>query len=437
MNKKRSLRVAVFVGLCAITSVMRAQTQPATTAPAPIIAGQLQAGDLVAVCGDSITEQRLYSMYIEDYLLMCQPTPKVDTAQFGWSGDVTWGFAGRMNNDVLVFKPTVATTCFGMNDGGYGPANPALLAQFRAATTSIVKNFKSGGVRMIVIGSPGAVDSDQFQPNAPGHAATYNDTLAVERDIAREVAAAEGVGFANVHDAMMDAMVKAKAKYGKTYHVGGADGVHPSPNGHLVMAYAFLKALGCEGNIGTITVDLKSNEAQATDGHKVISVKDGAVEIESTRYPFCFTGNDPANPAGTIGIIDFVPFNEELNRYQLVVHNAGAQKLDVTWGNHTETFSAAELEKGINLAAKFAGYNPFATAFTDVQSAIAGQQGFETPAVKSLIHSVPEWISHLPDQAAAVDGLVQGLVKKDATLREAARAKVVPVKHVIKIEAAK
>src|SRR4051794_19062666 len=107
MNKKRFLHVAAFVGVCAITCIVFAQTQPATTAPAPIIAGQLQAGDLVAVCGDSITEQRLYSVFIEDYLLMCQPVPKVDTAQFGWSGDVTWGFAPRMNNDVLVFKPTV------------------------------------------------------------------------------------------------------------------------------------------------------------------------------------------------------------------------------------------------------------------------------------------------------------------------------------------
>ncbi len=28
----------------------------------------------------------------------------------------------------------------------------------------------------------------------------------------------------------------------------GRDGVHPDRNGHLVMAYAFLKALGCDGN---------------------------------------------------------------------------------------------------------------------------------------------------------------------------------------------
>ncbi len=46
---------------------------------------------------------------------------------------------------------------------------------------------------------------------------------------------------------MIDAMAKAKLKYGKEYNVAGGDGVHPNRNGHLVMAYAFLKALDAMG----------------------------------------------------------------------------------------------------------------------------------------------------------------------------------------------
>jgi len=33
----------------------------------------LRDGDRVAIVGDSITEQKLYSVFIEDYLLMCKP----------------------------------------------------------------------------------------------------------------------------------------------------------------------------------------------------------------------------------------------------------------------------------------------------------------------------------------------------------------------------
>ncbi len=35
--------------------------------------GGLEPGDRLGVIGDSITEQKLYSVFIEDYLLMCQP----------------------------------------------------------------------------------------------------------------------------------------------------------------------------------------------------------------------------------------------------------------------------------------------------------------------------------------------------------------------------
>src|SRR5206468_7534137 len=165
---------------------------------------------------------------------------------------------------------------------------------------------------------------------------------------------------------MLDVMTKAKAKYGEDYAIAGAkDGVHPDANGHLVMAYAFLKALGCDGNIGTITIDLAGNRADATDGHKIVSAKDGVVEIESTRYPFC-VGGDPKDLNATAGIIEFFPFNQDLNRLMLVVTNPGAEKIKVTWGATSKEYPAAELAKGINLAADFPA-NPFGEPFKKVE----------------------------------------------------------------------
>ncbi len=84
----------------------------------------LRPGDVVAICGDSITEQSLYSAFIEAYLLACQPVSDVRTHQFGLSGETSWEFVNRIESDVLPFRPTVATTCYGMNDGGYGPSDP-------------------------------------------------------------------------------------------------------------------------------------------------------------------------------------------------------------------------------------------------------------------------------------------------------------------------
>ena len=341
----------------------------------------LKPDDYVAIIGDSITEQKLYSLYMEDYLLMCQPAADLRTTQFGWGGETSWGFAGRMENDMLRFHPTVATTCFGMNDGGYSPMTPEKANHYREGQTSVVEKLKKGGVRLIVVGSPGCVDSDTFR-NDPNTALMYNKTLSEERDIAREVAQAQGVLFADVITPMIEAMTKAKEKYGKGYHLAGGDGVHPAQNGHLVMAYAFLKALGCDGDLGQISVDLAAGKAEASGGHKILSTAmdngKATVEIESTRYPFCFEG-DPKNPGATRGVIEFFPFNADLNRLTLKVAGVGAAGAKVTWGPETKQFTAEQLHKGINLADEFLD-NPFCEPFSKVEAQIRKQQNMETHA---------------------------------------------------------
>jgi lysophospholipase L1-like esterase len=402
--------------------------------PAPAAAAEgLRDGDYVGVIGDSITEQRLYSLFVEEYLLACQPKANLRASQFGWGGETAPGFAGRMANDVLPFGPVVATTCFGMNDGGYSPMDDAKAKRYRDGQTSVVEQLKKSGTRFIVVGSPGAVDFDKFR-NDPAQAEMYNKTLAGLRDIAKEVAQQQGVAFADVYTPMIEAMKPAKAKYGKDYHVCGGDGFHPDRNGHLIMAYAFLKALGCDGDLGTITVSLAGNKAEAAGGHKVVSFANGAVEVESSRYPFCFFG-DPKSPGATSGIIEFFPFNEELNRFRLVVGDVPAGKsATVTWGNASKSFTADQLAKGINLAAEFPVDNPFAEAFLRVEQKVAEQQAMEVPLVKSLMHNLPQYAAFAPEEAEAFRRVAKKLVAQDVAARDAAAAAVVPVRHVIKIE---
>lgn len=397
---------------------------------------KIRDGDFVAVIGDSITQQRLYSVVIEEYLLMCQPAARLRAMQFGWGGETSWGFKRRVANDVLTFRPTVVTTCYGMNDGGYRPFDPNGQGKlYRDNQRAVVRAFKKAGVRLIVVGSPGCVDADTFR-RSPEQATMYNATLAKLRDIAREVAQQEGVVFANVFDPMVDVMTKAKAKFGKAYHLAGSDGVHPWQNGHLVMAYAFLKALGCDGDIGTITLDLAANKATATAGHRVLAVKDGAVELQSTRYPFCFVGDpNPASPRSTRGILEFLPFNQELNRFTLMVKGAKAPWLKVTWGKASKTFAAADLAKGINLAAEFLD-NPFCGPFLKVEQAIRKQQNYETPLIKELIHRIPGFKRMVPEEAEAFDRIRASASKRARGMFEAAAAAVVPVKHAIRIEPA-
>jgi lysophospholipase L1-like esterase len=393
----------------------------------------LKEGDLVAICGDSITEQKDYSVDIEDYLLMCQPTANLQAVQFGWGGETASGFLSRMANDALRFHPTVATTCYGMNDGGYAPLSPDRAKQYHDCQLGIVQGFKKAGVRFIVVGSPGCVDSQTFRHD-PDAAVMYNKTLAELGQIAHTIATDEGVAFADVHDVMMEAMAKSKAALGKDYQFAGGDGVHPGRNGHLAMAYAYLKALGCDGAIGTISMDLTANTAEGSAGHKILSCAHGEVQIQSTRYPFCFSGD--ANQPTTRSAINYLPFNQDLNRLTLVVTHAGAEQVSVTWGTVSKAFSAAALAKGINLAAEFPD-NPFVPFFNDVESHVRGQQIYETPLVKNYIHNLAQYIEMIPAEKATWTHLADLGVEQAQTLRTAAVHAVVPVTHHIVVSAVK
>ena len=387
----------------------------------------------VAIIGDSITEQKLYSKYIETYLLACTGRKDIRCFQFGWSGERADGFAARAANDLSVFKPTVATTCYGMNDGSYQPFNANIGGAYEKNMRNVISALKAAGVEKIALGSPGGVDPDYFtRPNLKGE--VYNDTLAHLRDIAKKLAAEHGLAFANVHDTMMAALPKAKGMLGKGYGPFGGDGFHPAPAGQLLMASAFLKALGLDGEIGTINVDLKG-QSTATDGHKILGGSGGSVDIESTKWPYCFDA-DPKDAGSTRSILPYCQFNQDLNRLTLRVKNLSGAKAKVTWGSETREFSREQLETGINLAAEFPK-TPFDAAFADLMGAVAVKQAFETTAIKNLVtnfRAFGEDAKTDAEFAAALDVIRKKVAAKNAEHDASARKRLKPVKHTIKIE---
>ncbi|MBI4605357.1 MAG: DUF1080 domain-containing protein [Planctomycetes bacterium] len=391
----------------------------------------LKRGALVAVVGDSITEQKLYSRFIEDYLVLCLADLELRAIQLGWSGERAPGFAARMENDLLPWKPDVVTTCYGMNDGGYRVYEPSIGETYGKAMREIVSRLKAAG-STVVVGSPGAVDTYSFRRQGLSPA-QYNANLAQLRDTARDLAAEAGMPFANVHDAMVRAMEKAKPVLGEAYDVCGSDGFHPQANGHLVMAYAFLKGLGVDGQIATIAVDLKGG-ATASAGHKVLSASGGKVEIESARYPFCFSG-DEKSPGGTRSIVPFVPFNEELNRFVLVVKGLAGERAKVAWGSTSKSFSRADLERGVNLAAEILD-NPLREPFRKVDELVGRKQAFETSMIKEAITRFRTVRDLLGDDAGArqaLEALRARFEARHAALAAEVRAAAAPVRHTIEV----
>jgi len=399
----------------------------------------------VAIVGDSITEQKLYSKFLESYLLACSGVPDVKVMQFGWGGERADGFANRAENDLAAFRPTVVTLCYGMNDGGYQPWREEIGAGYEKNMRNVLAKLDQLGVKSVVVGSPGAVDTNFFRPGQkmgeqPSHVA-YNDTLAHLRDIDRKLAEEKHQRFADVHAAMVDAMKKANETLGPKYDVCGGDGFHPGPNGQLLMAYAFLKGLGVDGTIGEIAIDMSGGQGTATTpskGHSVVteSRADGkaTIEVESSRWPFCFEG-DGASSGSTRSILPFVAFNQDLNRFTLKVTGLKTPKAKVTWGGESREFTKEQLVAGINLPAEFSK-TPFDLSFAKLQGAVAAKQGFETFMIKQIVtdfRNIPDIGTDAEVQAAA-GTLTKKLMSRWEQLDKDARAQLKPVKHTLLVE---
>jgi lysophospholipase L1-like esterase len=385
----------------------------------------LQKDDRLAIIGDSITERKIYSRIIETYLTVCLPELQITARQYGWSGETAEGFKKRMVNDCLRFKPTIATLSYGMNDHRYKPYDEMVAAWYRENYGAVAKGLKDAGAR-VVIGSPGPVGKmPTWVKTASGTIEDLNLNLCALRDIDIELAQQLDVRFADIFWPMYTNFWTAKERYGQDYEVPGKDGVHPSPAGHLIMAYAFLKGLGCPGDIGTITVDLKTQTATATAGHQVTSNAGDAITVVSSRYPFCATGPLDKHDSLRSGMT-LVPFNSELNRLVLVANNGTAKNYSVTWGSESRTYSAAQLQAGVNLADDFA-VNPFSAAFKDVDDAVLKKQRYETEQIQKRFHGA--------DGKADMEKTVTETEAIRAPLAAAIRTAMVPVTHKISITA--
>src|SRR2546427_6284265 len=84
----------------------------------------LKDGDRVVFYGDSITDQRLYTTFVETYVVTRFPTLNASFVHSGWGGDRVGGGGGgkideRLKRDVIAYRPTVITIMLGMNDGSY------------------------------------------------------------------------------------------------------------------------------------------------------------------------------------------------------------------------------------------------------------------------------------------------------------------------------
>jgi hypothetical protein len=143
----------------------------------------------------------------------------------------------------------------------------------------------------------------------------------------------------------------------------------------------------------------------------------------TANYPVC--GKENLTSHDSIrSVLGLLPFNEELNRFELKVSHLRRGNYEVRWGDAKKVFTSAQLKKGINLAAEFPE-NPFCAAFARVNTAVLAKQAFETDQIKKRFRS--------PEAKQDMEAVVKETEAQREPLAKAIGEAFQPVTHRITI----
>lgn len=227
----------------------------------------LKDGDRVVFFGDSITEQRLYTSYVQQFVISRYPNLNVTFVNSGWTGDTVHdnpcvpcagvGALARIERDVVAYKPTIVTLLFGMNDGYYKDFDPDALKAYEDGLSQIIAIIKRETKARIYVMTPTVYDAEM--KTTWSHTDKYNEVLDRYSEAAKEIARRETLPVIDLHTATTVALMTArKADKSYTFFSPG-DGVHPKAEGHAVMAAEVVRAWGAPEN-GMILTETRPNK---------------------------------------------------------------------------------------------------------------------------------------------------------------------------------
>jgi lysophospholipase L1-like esterase len=341
----RSIVFAVALGLLTCAGVI---AQP--TAAVPAFA--LKAGDKVVFYGDSITAQRLYTRFVEDFVVSRYPHMRVEFYNGGVSGDtVDGGHAGnmetRLKRDVLPRHPDVVTVMLGMNDGRYTAEFDKNAEAYESGYRRLVDDLKSDlpGVRLTLI-RPSPYDEMAHPPAISG----YNEVMVRYGDFVSQLGEKEDVPVVNFNQAVTDAL---RAGIRIDARMAGSllpDRIHPSPFGHWVMATALVRGWKISPIVSSVMIDAARTSITSQQNTTVSGLTETGDEVRWTQLddalPLPLELNDSMTQY-LLEISDIGSLDQQMLRVNGLSSASYSLEID---GQEIGSFSRQELASGVNLA---------------------------------------------------------------------------------------
>ncbi len=351
--RSRVVKTAILIAALLATGALPALAQQSAGSKTDFA---IVDGDRIVFYGDSITEQRLYSTDIEEFLLTRFPDRHVDVFHSGVGSDrISGGYRGpidqRLHRDVFVHNPTVVTIMLGMNDGFYRQYDSDIFTSYangcRYIVDQIQKLFPKARITLM---KPSPYDDVTRAPMLPGG---YNAVLIRYGNFLGELAAEKKTGVADVNAPLVDALKKAVVTNPGLASTLILDRVHPGAAMHWLMAEGVLKSWNAPAAVTSVTVDaataVVAGESNA-DVTRVAKLPTGLSWIEQDHaLPL------PIGPLDADPQLDLVLHSSDLiaalDQEMLKVTSlpAGTYELKID-DRLVGSFTAETMEKGINLA---------------------------------------------------------------------------------------
>lgn len=313
----------------------------------------LRPNDTVVFYGDSITDQRLYTTFVETFVVTRYPSLSVRFVHSGWGGDRVSGGGGgpvdeRLRRDVLAYKPTVMTIMLGMNDGRYRVFDSEIFREYTTGFEHMLDFLKAGAPDLrVTLVQPSPFDDVTRPVTVEGG---YNAVLVRYSEFLKELAQRRGALVADLNSPVVDSLNRARATNPKLAEKILPDRVHPGPAGHLLMAAALLKAWGAAPLVTRVEIDAATGKVAQAVNTTITGIEKGtglSWNQTDAALPMPVSMNDPVM-ALAVKSSDFVA---ALNQQTLRVAGlTGASYTLKINGAVVGTFSGAQLAEGINLA---------------------------------------------------------------------------------------
>ena len=322
-------------------------------------------GERAVFLGNSITDGGHYHSYIWLYYMTRFPDMPIRVFNGGIGGDTAYDMNKRLDGDIFAMKPSVLMVTFGMNDSGYFEYNGDKPKEFgEQKYQESIKNYQQmekrfkdlPDTRIVMVGTSPYDETVQLKENTPFK--TKNETIKRLVEYQKESAAKNNWEFTDLN-APMTAINQQYQQKDPTFTLCGSDRIHPDNDGHMVMAYLFLKAQGFVGKeVADMEINANKKQAVKSENCTVFNIKKNGKNLsfdylaEALPYPLDTIARGWGQKKSQAEVLKVVPFMEEMNRETLKVTGlTGKYKLLID-DEEIGTWSGDELAKGINLAAE-------------------------------------------------------------------------------------